>query len=326
MRKKLQVFVSSTYEDLIEERQEAVQAILNSGHLPAGMELFTAGDESQKDTIKKWIDESDVYLLILGGRYGTIDKSTNKSYTHWEYEYAGKMKKPRFAVVITEDAIEKKARTRGTNMMEKDNPALYKEFRDEVLSKVSKFYDDKRDIQIAILQKLAEYAGNEDLVGWIYGKDVPNINALSVESAKLRLQNDKLRVEVEKFKRDRNQSLQINEMDYEELKLLLSTNKITVPKYVTKGEELQTNLLKTFIKYKDYFATGVTNKVGTKEWETFFYYKVAPSLMVFDLTEKIKIAGARYEKIQTSKNGFKFLRLLQREELSALEEVVADKS
>jgi len=51
--KKLQVFVSSTYTDLIEERQAAVEAILSSGNIPAGMELFAAGDESQNDSYKK---------------------------------------------------------------------------------------------------------------------------------------------------------------------------------------------------------------------------------------------------------------------------------
>jgi hypothetical protein len=43
-KKKLQVFVSSTYEDLKEERQVAVESILTAGHIPAGMELFAAGD------------------------------------------------------------------------------------------------------------------------------------------------------------------------------------------------------------------------------------------------------------------------------------------
>ena len=62
--RKLQVFVSSTYEDLKEERQAAVQAILNAGHIPAGMELFASGDQSQIEVIKKWIRESDIYTLM----------------------------------------------------------------------------------------------------------------------------------------------------------------------------------------------------------------------------------------------------------------------
>lgn len=196
MKKKLQVFVSSTYEDLIEERQSAVQAILNSGHIPAGMELFTAGDESQKETIKKWIDESDVYLLILGGRYGTVDKNIGKSYTQWEYEYAGTAGKPRFAVVIKEDALEEKIRTKGSKVMEKDNRPLYEEFRIEVLSKICKFYSDTKDIQLAIFQKLAEYSNNKDLIGWVQGKEITTIGEitkLNEENRKLRQENEKLR-------------------------------------------------------------------------------------------------------------------------------------
>jgi hypothetical protein len=53
MKRKLQVFVSSTYSDLIDERQAAVAAILKAGHIPAGMELFTAGDKSQMKTIER---------------------------------------------------------------------------------------------------------------------------------------------------------------------------------------------------------------------------------------------------------------------------------
>jgi hypothetical protein len=70
------------------ERQAAVEAILRAGHIPAGMELFAAGDESQLETIRRWIDDSDVFMLILGGRYGSIEPKSGKSYLQLEYEYA----------------------------------------------------------------------------------------------------------------------------------------------------------------------------------------------------------------------------------------------
>ncbi|UHM90785.1 DUF4062 domain-containing protein [Rahnella victoriana] len=92
MKKKLQVFVSSTFTDLKEERQAAVSAILTLGHIPAGMELFTANDKSQWETIERWINESDAYMLILGGRYGSIDEATGISYTEKEFNYAVKAK------------------------------------------------------------------------------------------------------------------------------------------------------------------------------------------------------------------------------------------
>jgi|ERR1041385_546458 hypothetical protein len=105
-RNRLQVFVSSTFTDLREERQAAVEAILSAGHIPAGMELFAAGNESQMEAIRQWIDESDVFLLILGGRYGSIEPKSGKSYIHLEYEHALSKGKPLFACVIADEALK----------------------------------------------------------------------------------------------------------------------------------------------------------------------------------------------------------------------------
>ena len=105
-RRRLQVFVSSTFKDLIPERQAAVEAILAAGHIPAGMELFTSGDESQMDVIRQWIDESDVYMLILGGRYGSVEKKSKKSYTQLEFEYAVGKGTPLFSCVVSPEAQE----------------------------------------------------------------------------------------------------------------------------------------------------------------------------------------------------------------------------
>jgi hypothetical protein len=72
------------------------------------MELFTSGDESQMDVIKQWIRSSDVYLLILGGRYGSLEPISGKSYTHLEYEYAIELGKPLFACVMKDTYLEEK--------------------------------------------------------------------------------------------------------------------------------------------------------------------------------------------------------------------------
>lgn len=94
MDKRYQVFVSSTYTDLHEERAEVMQALLELDCMPSGMELFPAANEEQWEWIKKVIDESDYYLVILGGRYGSISKKTGYSYTEMEYRYAVETGKP----------------------------------------------------------------------------------------------------------------------------------------------------------------------------------------------------------------------------------------
>lgn len=167
MNKKLQVFISSTYTDLIEERQAAVEAILDAGHIPAGMELFKAGNDSQLKTIYKWIDESDVYMIILGGRYGSVESKSGKSYTQLEYEYALSKDIPVFAVVISQDFLTSKINSLGLEkIMESDNPDKYKSFKALVMSKTIREVDDCKDIKIAIHSTLNEFLNKYDLKGW----------------------------------------------------------------------------------------------------------------------------------------------------------------
>src|SRR5260221_11759305 len=86
MDKRYQVFVSSTYADLKEERRRVIQTVIEMDCIPAGMELFPAADEEQFQFIKRVIDDCDYYLLIIGGRYGSITAG-GISYTGQEYDY-----------------------------------------------------------------------------------------------------------------------------------------------------------------------------------------------------------------------------------------------
>ena len=98
MDKRYQIFVSSTFADLQQERQAVMQALLSLDHFPAGMELFPASDEDQWALIKGVIDDSDYYVLVIGGRYGsTADDGI--SYTEMEFEYAKATKKPILAFI-----------------------------------------------------------------------------------------------------------------------------------------------------------------------------------------------------------------------------------
>lgn len=87
MSKRYQVFVSSTYADLKDERSKVLQTIMELDCIPAGMELFPAIDNEQFEFIKKIIDDCDYYILIIGGRYGSLS-SDGLSYTEKEFDYA----------------------------------------------------------------------------------------------------------------------------------------------------------------------------------------------------------------------------------------------
>ena len=85
MDKRYQVFVSSTYTDLLEARQEVMQVLLELDCIPAGMELFPAADDDQWTLIKRAIDDCDYYIVIIAGRYGSSGPE-EKSFTQLEYE------------------------------------------------------------------------------------------------------------------------------------------------------------------------------------------------------------------------------------------------
>lgn len=93
MQKKYQVFISSTFSDLVEERQDTIRSVLDLGHIPAGMEIFPAADSEQFEYIKKVIDECDYYVLIIGARYGSVDAG-GMSFTEKEYDYANEKNIP----------------------------------------------------------------------------------------------------------------------------------------------------------------------------------------------------------------------------------------
>lgn len=216
-KNRLQVFVSSTFTDLSKERQSAVGAILTAGHIPAGMELFTSGDESQMEVIKQWIDESDVYLLILGGRYGSVEPTSGKSYTQLEYEYAISKDKPLFSCVATEEALEERVKQYGSSVLETDNPKKLKEFRAEVLTKMVKFWSDEKDIKIAIGETMSHFSRREELSGWVRAEEEVNMPALADEIARLSKENANLRERIT----SQSSISALGPLTYEELKQLL---------------------------------------------------------------------------------------------------------
>jgi hypothetical protein len=87
------VFVSSTYEDLREERAEVQKALLKLHCLPIGMEIFGSADEETWEFIKRQVAECDYYVVVIADRYGST-AADGLSYTEKEYDYAREITKP----------------------------------------------------------------------------------------------------------------------------------------------------------------------------------------------------------------------------------------
>lgn len=145
MEKKYQVFVSSTFEDLKEERKAVFDTLIEMNCFPVGMENFPTCNRTQMDYIMEKIQECDIYILILAGKYGSI-ASNGLSFTENEYDYAKSINKPMICILhkdfnlLSKDKIEKGARKK----------ELLRNFYDKVKKELVKFYLDKKEIQKAV--------------------------------------------------------------------------------------------------------------------------------------------------------------------------------
>ncbi|EKO3926134.1 DUF4062 domain-containing protein [Vibrio metschnikovii] len=319
MKKRLQVFVSSTYLDLINERQAAVSAILKSGHIPAGMELFTAGDQSQWNIIKRWIDESDVYMLILGGRYGSVEPESGLSYTELEYNYALETGKPLFAVVIQDSALDKKIQDKGSDVIERNYPVEYKAFKNKVLSNMSSFYADEKDIRLCVLESLPDISATRNLDGWVSGREVPDTKSLVDEISRLTQENRELANEVTRLQEKlKKASMSTSKDDFEETIKILEAIKIDIPKdFVEKFGETKADLFRIFNWLKSNLVTGITNQYGIDDLTSFVYSNICPRLQIHDLVVNEKVASVKYRRFALTKKGQDLLAYIERKKLSA---------
>ncbi|XZG69218.1 DUF4062 domain-containing protein [Chitinibacteraceae bacterium HSL-7] len=308
--KKLQVFVSSTYRDLKPERQAAVEAILKAGHIPAGMELFSAGSESQLETIRRWIDDSDVYMLILGGRYGSVDPKTSLSYTELEYDYALSKDKPIFAVVVTEAALDAKVKAEGKDAIETDYPKELKFFREKVLSRISSFFSDPKDIKLAVHETMADYAKRLDFTGWVSGKEIVDTKPLLEELSRLREEKEKLQTQLAEARQTAAKpaprpATKWSDEDLREVAKILLGIEVSTKVFTEDKTQPAVSypILNLLLALGDKLVTGVANKYDATERDIFLYYNVCPKLEIHELAALEKVAGVQWQRYRLTAKG-----------------------
>ncbi len=101
----MKVFVSSLIGGMEELREAAVDAIESLGHTAITAETFSAGTMSPKVACLAGVRDADIVLLMLGSRYGDIQKGSGVSATHEEYR-AAKGSKPVLVFVSAESTRE----------------------------------------------------------------------------------------------------------------------------------------------------------------------------------------------------------------------------
>lgn len=169
MDKRYQIFISSTFVDLQAERQAVLKAILELDQMPAGMELFPATDDTAWQLIRDVIDASDYYVLIIGGRYGSLDDA-GIGYTEKEYDYAIATKK---AVI---PLLHENPDNLPRDKTETDAAAWerLKKFRAKVEQKhTCVYWRSADDLKAKVIVGLTAATKRHPAVGWIRADRVP---------------------------------------------------------------------------------------------------------------------------------------------------------
>lgn len=197
MKTKYQIFVSSTFEDLKEQRDLVIKAILEMGHIPVGMEMFSAGDEQQWKLIQRLIDDCDYYIVILAHRYGSLDG--DMGYTEKEYDYAVSKGLPALGFVLSDEV------TWPAKFVDKDSLKVQKlnDFKVKVKSKIISHWKTGDDlygkVSIALNKQFTTYPGK----GWVRADETVGPGVLT-EISRLSKENADLRSKIEEYKQKLN--------------------------------------------------------------------------------------------------------------------------
>jgi hypothetical protein len=96
------VYVSSTIADLRQERRAVMDWLVAAGHQP--VHSYLAGSDTVRDSCLEDVDACDLYVLIMGHRYGfqpAGDNPEGLSITQLEFRRAGQSGIPRVALLRT---------------------------------------------------------------------------------------------------------------------------------------------------------------------------------------------------------------------------------
>ncbi|MEK0338080.1 MAG: DUF4062 domain-containing protein [Nitrosopumilus sp.] len=251
---RYQVFVSSTYEDLQKERQEVMNALLELDCIPAGMELFPAANEDQWSLIKQVIDDCDYYLVIIGGRYGSIG-SGGISYTEMEYRYALEHNKPIIAFLHKEPTS---LPAKNTESGPKRRKQLEK-FRESTQKKMCKFWETPAELGSVVSRSLVKLIKNNPATGWVKASLIPD--------------------------EDTNKEILQLRKKIEEMELKLQEVRTTPPEgteIFAQGEDEYT--IKFYFRNWDFGKWHNFHHTISSSWDEIFY--VVSPLMINECTDK----------------------------------------
>lgn len=213
MDKRYQIFISSTYSDLIEEREKVMRAVMELKYFPAGMEQFPAAGIPPIEMIKKFLKDCDYYILIIGARYGSINKQTGKSYTEEEYDFAVSEGIPVIAFLHKDPRSIPSGKTDENDGKRKK----LKKFKEKVedAGVTVRYWSNADNLKACVLASIPQAIQFQERTGWV--RAGTEMSTDSREFDKLKNENARLKEQV----KDNSQNSQDLKKSYQEAQSII---------------------------------------------------------------------------------------------------------
>lgn len=254
MKTKYQIFVSSTYSDLKEERDQVIKAILEMGHIPVGMEMFSAGDDEQWEIIKTQIDDCDYYVVIVAHRYGSMDGDI--SYTEKEYDYAAEKGIPTLGFVIDDKADWPMAKTDD----EEEKKKYLNRFKEKVKNKLVSIWQDKNDLYGKVSISLSKQFTTNPQTGWTRANESAGPEVLA-EVSRLSKENSNLRDKIEQLNKELNKE---KKREFQNTIETLNSKEYKIPFYYEYGDDWENDTKFSLYAIFEYLAPEMMVEISTK--------------------------------------------------------------
>lgn len=289
MEKRYQVFISSTFQDLQGARQEVSQALLRADCFPAGMELFPAADEGQFNFIKKVIDQSDYYIIISAGMYGSISPETGLSYTEMEYDYALETGKP-IVRLLHEDPLGTLSGD-SVEQTDKGKRALKKFQRKMKSSRLVALWNNSDQLGKEVVFALQDLKKTFPATGWARADRLSSEASLS-KISEMREENDALHKKLARYEHTEFE----NTLERFVGELMLAEFARCEKKRYQPWDNQKTGFISVggLVNRVDYQATGRMYKIEKKEFVTllsfgFLYFDNYSSAVKFAMSSSTEM-------------------------------------
>jgi len=192
MQARYQIFVSSTYMDLKKEREGCINELTRCGYITVGMEQFPSTDEEKFEYIKRMIEESDYYIVILKSRYGSVDPKTGVSFTEKEFRYAVEIGRPALAFIFKD--------RKNLPLREFDEEEARRQKFDAFINslegeKIVSYWKTSNELVSRIKDSIFDCIRRRPGIGWVRGDQVLDIRIIN-ELENLRRVNTELKSKI----------------------------------------------------------------------------------------------------------------------------------